>query len=881
MSVLSRMTSLLRNAFGKRQNDEELDAEVRSYYESLAEEKMRQGLSPQEARRAARLESGGIEQLKEEVRDVRAGVWLDSLLQDLRYGARMLRKNPAFTVIAVLTLALGIGANTAMFTLADATLLRPLPYQAATQLVWITEQSSTGDSTGVSWPNFGDWKRMNTAFSEMAGYRGARLAFSSDGEPSIVSARYVTANYFNVLGVRAILGRTFVPEENVVGGPEVAILSYEFWQRQFGGSPQIVGRTIRLEGHPFTILGVTPKGFGAITQTAVWAPFEQNVPKLYLDSRQYAWFLYIVARRKPGVSLVAARADMDRVGQLLAKQYPAVDGFSRPLLQDLRRNMLGDNRAILVLLMTAVVLLLAITCANVAGLLLVRTVSRQRELALRRALGASKHRILQKILTEGLLLALAGGILGVFSAWALVRFATISLPKTLPLVAPLSVNIRALLFTLFATILSSFAFGIAPALLGTRANPQSVLQSSSYRVRGGYHRVHAALIICEIGLAMGVLVGAGLLTRTMAVLLRTNVGFDSGRLLTATVTLPQTDYPKGARSAQFMEQSLEGLQRLPGVESAAAVFPIPFTQQVYQVWLAVEGRVPRPDFEQTTYVSVVSSNYLATMKIPILRGRGFVKADGAFNSHSLLIDRGLAELYWPGQDPIGKSVKLGTQDFSNAEEEPWKIIGVVGPVHGSGLDAEPELRIYTLMEQMPSTSFSFVVRAKTNPLGFAREVQNEIHNVDSNVPVFNVGTMDGSIYASQAPRRLAMLVLISFSLAALCLAMMGLYGLMSFIVGQRTSEIGIRMALGANPRDVLKMTLRYGAALGLAGVLSGFAAALALARLMRTLLYGMHTFDALTFAASTAVIAIVVLAACYFPARRAMRVDPMVALRYE
>jgi putative ABC transport system permease protein len=875
------MTSFWRNLFRKTRRDEDLDAELLSYTESLAQEKMRQGLSCAEAHRAARLELGGIEQVKEEVREVRAGAWLDCLLQDLRYGARTLRKNPAFTAIAVLTLALGIGANTAMFTLADATLLRPLPYRAANQLVWITEQSSTGDSTGVSWPNFGDWKRMNTAFSEMAGYRGARLAFSSDGEPSIVLARYVTANYFNVVGGQAVLGRTFVPEENVVGGPEVAILSYEFWQQQFGGSPQIVGRTIRLEGRSFTIVGVMPKDFGAVTQTAVWAPFEQNVPKLYLDSRQYAWLLYIVARRKPGVSPEAARADMDRVGQLLAKQYPAIDGFSRPLLQDLRQNMLGDNREILILLVTAVVLLLAITCANVAGLLLVRMVSRQRELALRRALGASKHRILQKILTEGLLLALAGGILGAFTAWALVQFAAISLPKTLPLVAPLSVNTRALLFTLFATILSSFAFGIAPALLGTRANPQSVLQSSSYRVRGGYHRVHAALIICEIGLAMGVLVGAGLLVRTMAVLLRTNVGFDSGRLLTATVTLPQTDYPKGARSAQFAEQSLERLQRLPGVESAAAVFPIPFTQQVYEVWLAVEGRVPRPDFEQTTYVSVVSSNYFDTMKIPILKGRGFVKADEAPNSHSLLIDRGLAELYWPDQDPVGKSVKLATQDFSNPEEEPWKIIGVVEPVHGSGLDAKPELRTYALIEQMPSTSFSFVVRAKTNPLGFAREVQDEIHSVDRNVPVFNVGTMDGSIYASQAPRRLAMLVLISFSLAALCLAMMGLYGLMSFIVGQRTSEIGIRMALGANSRDVLKMILHYGAALGIAGILSGFAAALSLARLMRTLLYGMDTFDAPTFAVSTMVIAMIVLAACYFPARRAMRVDPMVALRYE
>jgi predicted permease len=577
MPMLMRIKSLWRNIFAKQRNDRELDDELHSYIDQLAEDKIREGMTPEAARRAARIELGGAEQVKESVREARSGAWLDSLLQDLRYGARMLRKNPGFTAVAVLTLALGIGANTAMFTIADAAFLRPLPYSAPAQLVWINEVPSSGESTGVSWPNFIDWNRMNSVFSEMAGYRGARLAFSSDARPSIVSARYVTANYFHVMGVQAFLGRTFAPEENVVGGPEVAILSYEFWQQQFAGSPQIIGKTIRLEGRPFAVVGIMPRGFGAITQTAVWAPFEQNVPKLYLDSRQYAWLLYVVARRKPGVSLEAARADMDRIGQLLAAQYPAIDGFSHPVLQDLRRNMLGDNRAILILLVTAVGLLLAITCANVAGLLLVRMGSRQRELALRRALGASKRRIAQKILTEGLLLAVAGGALGAVTAWALVQFADVSLPKTLPLAAPLSIDARALFFTFFATILSSFAFGIAPALLGTRANPQSVLQSSSFRVRGGRHRVHAGLIICEIGLAMGVLVGAGLLVRTMAALLRTNVGFDSSQLLTATVTLPRANYPKGEHSAEFMERSLERLQGLPGVESAAAVFPIPFT----------------------------------------------------------------------------------------------------------------------------------------------------------------------------------------------------------------------------------------------------------------------------------------------------------------
>jgi predicted permease len=881
MPALSRITSFWRNAFSRRRNDRDLDAEVRSYYESLAEEKMRQGLSSQDARRAARLESGGIEQLKEEVRDVRAGAWFESLLQDLRYGARMLRKKPGFTAIAVLTLALGIGANTAMFTLADAVLIRPLPYHAPNQLVWITEQSSNGDSTGVSWPDFQDWKGLNTVFSGMAGYRDARMSLAGNSYPALISGRYVTANYFELMGISPILGRTFQVNENAEGGPQVAILSYEFWQREYGGSPAILGQTLRLDNHSFTVVGVMPKGFGAVTQTALWAPFEQNVPKIYLTSRQYAWLLYIVGRTKPGTSLTQVQLDMQRVGQLLAQQYPDMDSTSRPFLRDLRSYMLGDNRALVILLMTAVALLLAITCANLTGLLLVRMTSRQRELSLRRALGASKQKILQQIFTEGLLLALAGSLIGTLAAWTAIRFAAAVLPNTLPMSGPLTVDARALLFTFAASLLSSFVFGFAPARSAMRTDPQTVLRSSSYHLRGSNHRLHAGLIVCEIGLAMAVLVGAGLLVRTMVVLLKTKVGFDTSQLLTASVIAGRAETGGSPQITQFAQQGLERIERLPGVESAATVFPLPFTPQIDEVWLAVEGRVPQPGIEQTTYVSVVSSSYFDTMKIPLLQGRAFQKQEESPDSRSVLIDEGLARQYWPGQNPVGKSIKMGTQDFSDKTSPAFTIVGVVAPVRAGSLDTAPEFRVYTLVNQNPVSTMSFVVRTKIDPHNLAREVQNAIHAANPNVPVFNLTTMDDAIQSSQAPRRLAMLLLLAFSLAALLLATMGLYGVMSYLAAQRTNEIGIRMALGAEARDILRLILRYGTALILAGAAAGFVASVFLAQLMKNILYGVQPIDPLTFAASAAIIATAALLACYIPARRAIRVDPMVALRYE
>jgi len=666
-----------------------------------------------------------------------------------------------------------------------------------------------------------------------------------------------------------------------VGGPEVAILSYEFWQERFGGSSGILGKTITLDGKSFTIVGVMPRGFGAVTRTAVWAPFEQNVPKPYLTGRDIAWLLFAVGRRRPGVTFEQARSEMNRVGDVLARDYPAMDATSRPVMKDLTRQMLGDNRAVLLLLAAAVALLFFITCSNLANLLLVRTSSRQREFSVRLALGASTGKIVQQLFTEGMLLAISGGLLGSLVAWAGVRIAAVLLPKSVPLSAPLHVDSRALVFILAVTVATVFALGVVPGRFAMRASLNDVLRSSTHQVHGGHHRLHTALMICEVGLAMAVLVGTGLLARTMVALLRTDIGFDAANLVTATVTLPSAEYPNPAQAAQFMQRGIERIAQIPGVASAAAVFPVPFTTQIYQVWLAVEGRTPQPGAEQVSYVSVVSANYLPMMKIQILHGRSFLEQDTSRESGAVVIDRELARRYWPNENPVGKSIKLFTQDFSDPKQKPYEIIGVVGPVRAGGLDEAPQPRVYVLMNQLPNNTMSFVARTKIPPQLLTRDVQDAIRALSRNIPVFNVGTMQKAIEGSQEPRRLAALILPSFSIAALLLAAMGLYGVVSYLVAQRTNEIGVRMALGAQPQDVARLIFDYAGRLIFGGLVLGLAAALAIAQLMHSLLFGVRWSDPLTFLLATAVIAAVTLGACYIPARRAMRVDPMTALRYE
>jgi predicted permease len=877
---ITRMYAAFRNLFRRDQIERDLDAEVRSYSDLLQEEKVSHGVNANDAKRRARMHMGGPEQLKEAVRGARAGVWLETLWQDLRFGIRTLAKKPGFTAVALLSLALGTGATTAIFTLVDKILLQPLPYHDSGQLVWMTEQTSSNDSTGVSWPNFQDWKQLNHTFSAMAGYRDAGFPLAEEGFSGLASGRYVTAGYFDLMGIPPLLGRTFQAGENTRGGPQLAVLSYEFWRTRYGGSPQVLGRTIRAGSKSFTIIGVMPEGFGAVSRTAFWLPFEQNVPAPYFTGRDVAWLLFIVGRRAPSVSFDQAQSDMARVGDVLARQYPAVDANSRPVLKDLDRFMLGENRSVLILIATAVSLLLLITLANIASLLLVKTSARRKEFSLRLALGARRARVFRQILTEGFVLAFIGGISGFVIARIGVRLVADVLPRNLPLAGPLAVDLRAFAFTLAVTVFTSFIIGFAPARFAMRSDPQTVLRSSSHQIRGGHKRLHGSLIICEIALAMAVLVGTGLLVRTMRSLLSTDVGFDPANLVTATVSMPAAAYPDAPQQAAFIQRGIDRVKAIPGVSSASAIFPVPFSPQVYQVWLAIEGRTPQAGFEQSTFVSVVSFGYLDTMKIPVLEGRGFLERDTQPNIRSVVIDRGLASRYFPNESPIGKSIKLFTENFSDASQPSYTIVGVAGAVRAASLDENPPPRVYVLMQQL-STAWTFVVRTSVPPQSIERNIQEELHALDRSVPVFNVGVMEDAIHSSQKSRTQAMWLLIAFSGAALILAALGLYGVMSYLVGQRTNEIGIRMALGAHPRDIRKLIFGYGAALVAGGAAIGLGSALVLGRLMRTLLYQVQPTDGLTIAVVTAVIVVVAWIACYLPTRRAMKVDPLVALRYE
>jgi predicted permease len=881
MSLFSRLRSLLFNVTRRVSVERNLDAEVRSYAELLREEKMEQGMDPEEAHRQALIELGGVEQVKEEVRDVRAGAWFEILWQDARYGLRVLRKNPGFAAVVILTLALGISANVLIFSIVDAVLLRSLPYKQPDQLVWITEMWPDSSDQSVAWPNFQDWRRMNTVFDGLAGFRDAQMTLTGEGSPEPIAGRYVSDGYFQVMGVEPFLGRTFLSDENKVGGPQVAILANEFWRDRFSASPQILGRVIHLNGKPFTVVGVMPAGFGAVSLTKLWAPFEQNVPPVYLTSREFSWLLYAVGRLKPGTSIEQARVDMTHIAQNLAKEYPATNSVALPFLLPLSRQISGDSRQILILLLIAVLLLLFIMCANVASLLLVKTSSRQRELSVRFAVGAGSGRLVRQIVTEAMLLAFLGGVLGLLMAFASVRFAAAFLPATFNVIGSLSVDWRVLLFTFVATLLTGLFFSLAPVRFILQTDLQSVLQSSSHQMKGGHCKLHAGLVVCEVALAMAVLVGASLLARTMASLFHVNLGFDSHQLLTGTILLPSTADPKRADGVLFVQQALDRVRRIPGVDSAATVFPVPFTPQIYQTWLAMEGRPPQKTEQPMAYISVVSLDYLQTMRIPLQQGREFTSQDASEKTNVAMIDRRLADQYWPGQDPVGKHIKLGTQDFADSSAQSSAIIGIVGPIHAETLDADPTGRVYLPLHSGAPFSVTFVARTRLAPLSLAQAMRDEIHALNPDIPVFHIRTMDDAVQSSVASRRLVLILLTAFSLGALFLAGLGLYGVMAYLVGQQTNEIGLRLALGAQPQDILRMILSNGFRIVVLGIALGTVVSFAFARLMHDLLYGVSSTDPLTFAGVIVVLGTIALLACYVPARRAVRVDPIVALRYE
>jgi putative ABC transport system permease protein len=811
---------------------------------------------------------------------------MGTLWQDLRYGARTLRKRPAFTVVAVLALALGIGANTAIFSVVNTLLLSPLPFHDSEHLVMLWEANRPRDmhQNVISAANFLDWREQSASFADMAAFYDARLNLTGGGDPLEVPSQITTENLFSLLGVEPILGRSFTREDVAPDAPEVVILGYGLWQSRFGGDPAVVGRTITLNGTSATVVGVLPAGFqwfikkGSLTDkpAELWTPFGFTEQNRVRRGR----FMSAVARLKPGVSPAQAQAEMTAIATRLEQQYANFNAGWGVEVVPLREQFVGDVRPALLVLLGAVGFVLLIACANVANLLLARAAARHREIAVRTALGAGRMRLIRQLLTESLLLSVLGGVLGLFLAWWGVGALVALSPSDLVNLEHVSLSLPVLFFTLLVSLLTGLIFGLAPAFEATRLNLTESLKEGDKGVSGNARsrRLRSAFVIAEMALSLVLLTSAGLMLKSFMRLQTVNPGFTADKLLTMRVILPGRKYRDEYQRIAFFKQATERISHLPGVESTGAVSFLPFAGLGAATRFTIEGR-PEPEAGQapTTDVRVTDANYFRTMNIPLISGRGFTDQEATEKRSVAVINETMARKYFAGEDPIGKRLTVSMGE----KPSPTVIVGVVGDVKHMSLDSEVKPMVYWPHPELAYSGMTIVVRTEGEPLDLAAAAQREIQQLDPEQPVSDIRTMEQLLASSVARVRFNTLLLGLFAALALLLAAVGIYGVMSYSVTQRTHEIGIRMALGARTADVLKMIIGQGMRLALAGVVLGLAASLLLTRVMKSLLYGVTATDPLTFTGVSLLLIAVALAACYLPAHRATRVDPMEALRYE
>jgi putative ABC transport system permease protein len=810
---------------------------------------------------------------------------METLWQDLRQGARSLFKQPTFTIVAVITLALGVGANTAIFSVVHAVLLQSLPYPDADRLVmvWETRRSNPSGQNVINMGNFFDWKEQNRVFEDMAAFGGASVNLTGDGEPEKIPSQIATTNLFNVLGVKPIMGRTFAPEEGKPGQPGVAVISFGLWQHRFGGDPQIIGRKLNLSGAETTVIGVMPAGFNwhvnasSITtkMAEIWLPWqiaEQNRPRRGRGAMA-------VARIKPGLSLEQAQSEMSVVHNRIAQQYPEFNANWTVNLVPLRAQFTGKIRLALFTLLGAVGMVLLIACANVANLLLTRASGRQREMAVRAALGANRGRIIRQLLTESLLLAGLGGMVGLALAWRLPDLLVSLAPPDLLNLPQVNINAAVLGFTLGISLLTGVIFGLAPAFEATRLNLSESLKEGG-KSAGGMRaqRLRNSLVVLEVALALVLLVGAGLLIRSFARLQGVDPGFNAQNVLTMGVSLPGRKYDTDQKRVNFFRQAVAQMRALPGVESVGAVNSLPFAAFHSGTSVDIEGRPLLPVTDKLkTGVMVTDANYFRAMQIPLKRGRLFTDQEAAEMRHVVVINEAFALQHFPNEDPLGKRVTIYMKD----DNQPCEIVGVVGDSKHMGLDAEVRPMSYWPHPELASSGMTFVVRTRGDAASVTSATRNVIRALDPEQPVADVRTMESLIGTSMARARFNTLLLTIFAVVAMFLAGVGIYGVMAYSVAQRTREIGVRMALGARAKDALWLVVRRGMTLSLAGVAIGMAASFALTRLMETMLFNVSVTDPLTFAGIPLLLALVALLACLIPAWRAAKVDPMVALREE
>ncbi|HET6647138.1 MAG TPA: ABC transporter permease [Pyrinomonadaceae bacterium] len=802
---------------------------------------------------------------------------METLLRDIRYGIRSLVKRPGFTIVALIALALGIGANTAIFSLVNGVLLRPLPFAEPDRLVWMWGNiRNAGNRASVSPPDFLDFRKENKTFEEFAASFTMPLALNltGSGEPERLSAAGITGNYFKALGAKPLLGRTFVLENEKPGNDQVVVLSYALWQKRFGGDPAIVGKTITLDGTTREVIGVMPQHFNFPRAAGLWIPINFDIdPGMKLRK---AHFMRPIGKLKEGVTIAQAQADTDVIARRLEEQYPDSNtGWSLRLVS-LREELVGNTRPTLFILLGAVGFVLLIACANVANLLLVRAAARQKEIALRTALGAGRFRIVRQMITESVLLALVGGALGTLLAiWGVDLLVTLS-ADNIPSTAQISIDATVLGFTLLISLLTGVLFGLAPALRTMNLNLTDALKEGGRSGSEGArrNRTRSVLVVIESAVAVMLLVGAGLLVRSLIQLQNTSPGFDAHNVMTMNLTLSREKYSTPEKASSFF-QELDGRVRgLPGVESVGLVTELPLSGQLNDMPFSVEGRPPvtidqafDADFRR------VNQHYLSTLRIPLLRGRNFTEQEVRQSAKVLLISELLASQVFPNEDPLGKRLIMVMSP------QPWEIIGIVGDIRDRALETQPFPAMY--MPTYANGRINLVIRTQGDPTSITAAVRKEVHALDPDQPVADVRTMEQWVDTAVAAPRYRTLLLGLFALLALVLASTGIYGVMSYSVAQRTHEIGVRMALGAQQLDVLKLVVRQGMGLVLIGVAVGLVGAMALTRVMSSLLFGVGAKDPLTLAVVATLLSLVAFVACYVPARRATRVDPLVALRYE
>ncbi len=811
---------------------------------------------------------------------------METLWQDIRFGARLLVRKPGFAAIAILTLALGIGANTAIFSVLNATLLRPLPYKDADGLVlvWGTAHGAEiGTRNQISFTDMEDWRQQSHAFEGMVAYTGWSPILSGDFEAERMGGMQVSDGYFTLMKTEALLGRVLLPEEQEEGKDLVAVISYGFWQRKFGGDPGVVGKTVALNSRTYTVIGVLPKDFSSLPASLVDRPADVYRPlaEKYAEDERSSRHLRGIARLKPAVGIEQAQGELDVISREMERLHPRDDKNRGVRVVTLYEDLVGNLRTPLLVLQAAVILVLLIGCANVANLLLGQATVRRRELAVRAALGAGRSRLIRQTLTESLLLAAAGGALGfLLASWGTSLIQALG-AKVIPELARVELDFRVLAFTMGFTLLTGIVFGLAPALQTSQGNLGEWLKEGARGSSGRQGRVRSLLVVSEVALALVLLTSAGLLVKSFLRLRGVDPGFDPQSVLTAEVALPYAKYPAGPRQVAFFRELMERLSRQPGVRFAAATSVLPESGGFDTTSVAIEGR--EVAIGELPYWDryMVTPDYFRALGIPLRRGRLLEQSDNEQAPLVALINETTARLYWPNQDPLGQRIRVPTFGVP-FEKAPWRtVVGVVGDVRQYGLDAPRSSQFYVPHAQNPAGYVTLVVRTATDPLALGPALRREVRAVDKDQPLTSIATMEEVLADSVAGRRFSMTLLGVFAAGALGLAAVGLYGVIAYSVAQRTQEIGIRMALGALPGDVLKLVIGQGMALVAIGVALGLAATLAVTRVLESLLFEVSARDPLTFALVPLGLAAVALAACYLPARRALRIDPLIALRYE